>query len=63
MAPLKALFSGPKLPKPQPVARMPDAEDPKAIESRRRKQAELAQGKGRASTDLSGTYASDSLGV
>jgi hypothetical protein len=63
MGVLKSLFSGPKLPKPQPVARLPDAQDPEAIEARRRKQAEIAQGKGRASTDLSGTYASDRLGV
>jgi hypothetical protein len=62
MAPIGKLFAG-KTPKPQPVVRMPDQQDPEAIEARRRKRAELAQGEGRASTDLTGTYASDRLGV
>lgn len=62
MAPIGKLFA-PKTPTPQPTVRMPDRQDPEAIEARRRKTAELAQGKGRASTDLTGTYASDRLGV
>ena len=62
MSALKSLFGG-KTPKPQPTVRQPDEQDPAAIEARRRKQAELVSGKGRASTDLTGTYASDRLGV
>jgi hypothetical protein len=62
MAPIGKLFA-PKIPKPEPAVRMPDQQDPAAVEAKRRKRAELAQGEGRASTDLTGTYASDRLGV
>ena len=62
MGTIKSLFA-PKIPKPEPAVRMPDQQDPAAVEAKRRKQAELSQGKGRASTDLTGTYASDRLGV
>lgn len=62
MGAIKSLFA-PKTPKPQPVVRMPDQQDPAAVEAKRRKRAELVQGEGRASTDLTGTYASDRLGV
>jgi hypothetical protein len=61
MAPLGKLFGS--TPKPQPVVRMPDENDPAAIEAQRKQRADLVQGKGRASTDLTGTYASDRLGV
>lgn len=62
MAPLGKLFAG-KTPKVQPVVRQADEQDPAALEAQRKKRAELIQGKGRASTDLTGTYASDRLGV
>ena len=58
------LFGG-GAPKPQPVVRMPDRNDPKIAEERRRKMMETAQTKGRESTDLTGgggSYFNDLLG-
>ena len=60
MAGLSSLFKAPKVlppPKPEPVPRMPDLNDPEILEARRRTQRELLAGKGRASTILSGLEA------
>jgi hypothetical protein len=62
MAPIGKLFAG-KTPKTQPVVRQPDQQDPAALEAQRKKRSDLIQGQGRASTDLTGAYASDRLGV
>ena len=56
MAGIAKLFS-PKLPTPEPTARMPDERSPSVLEARRRKQSELSSAKGRQSTILSGTEA------
>ncbi len=56
MSGIKDLFL-PKLPKPEPVARMPDERSPSVLEARRKKQSELLAAKGRQSTILSGTEA------
>jgi hypothetical protein len=47
---LGALFSRPK---PQPPARMPDAEDPRVMAAERKRRNELTAGSGRVSTILS----------
>jgi hypothetical protein len=47
---LGALFSRPK---PQPPARMPDAEDPRVMAAERKRRNELSAGSGRVSTILS----------
>lgn len=60
MSGLKTLFSGPKL-TPQAVVRLPDREDPAALEAQRKKRAELSAGKGRASTNLT-DFAGNQLG-
>jgi hypothetical protein len=59
------LFKTPKMPKPEPVARMPDPQDPDVIEAGRRKRREMLAMKGRASTILTddrGDYRNDLLG-
>lgn len=43
----------PKTPKPQPVVRMPDQNDPALLEAKRQRQAQDAQRGGRDSTILS----------
>ena len=63
MSAIGKLFS-PKMPAVQPAVRMPDAQDPAALEAQRKKRADLSAGQGRASTDLTGnSYVSDKLGV
>jgi hypothetical protein len=47
------LFSGGDTPKPTPVAKMPDPEDPQVKEAARRKALAVTQRSGRASTVLS----------
>ena len=63
---MASLFKSPKLPKPQPVVRMPDMDDPRAREERERRRRELMGSQGRSSTDLSGdsgdSYINDALG-
>lgn len=54
MSGFASLFSGGKAPAPQPVVRMPDENDPAALEARKRQQRELVAGKGRDSTILTG---------
>lgn len=48
-----SLFKGPKMPKPEPVTRMPDPEDPAVLEARRRQQEDMRRRGGRESTILS----------
>jgi hypothetical protein len=63
MGAIKSLFGTPKA---APVIRMPDKEDPAAIEARKRELAKVSAGSGRASTNLTGTggsYVSDKLGL
>ena len=60
---LAASTLGPKPPKPQPVARMPDPESPEVLEARRRQIAEQRSRSGRESTILSDeTYSNSLLG-
>lgn len=57
---MTGLFGGP--PKPPPVTRMPDENDP-AVLAARRKQYEMASERaGRASTFLADAYQNDKLG-
>lgn len=63
MGAIKSLFGTPKA---APVVRMPDREDPAAIEARKREQAKAMASTGRASTNLTGaggSYVSDKLGL
>lgn len=53
MGALKNLFSGPKMPTIPAPARMPDPQDPVALEARRKQQASIANRSGRSSTVLS----------
>ena len=64
MAGIGALFSGAKS-QVAPTVRMPDQQDPAAIEAVRRKQRQTAQTTGRASTDLTGgdAYTNTVLGA
>jgi hypothetical protein len=54
MSGLGALFSGPAKPQVQPVVRMPDREDPEALQAKARQQRALTAGAGRQSTNLTG---------
>jgi hypothetical protein len=62
------LFGGPKLPKPEPVVRLPDENDPAIAEEARRKRMALQSRSGRASTVLAdggsggGSYSNTVLG-
>lgn len=49
-------------PKPEPVAPMPDDNDPAVVAARRREIEEARQRGGRASTMLSDSYSSRNLG-
>lgn len=49
---MASLFK-PKIPKPEPVSRMPDPEDPAVLAERRKKQAEMRARGGRDSTIMS----------
>lgn len=65
MSGLGALFSPPK-PQVQATVRMPDQQDPAALEAARKKRADLMAGSGRASTDLTGNggaYSNTLLGA
>ncbi len=60
-----SLFSKPDIPKPPPLpppVRMPDPQDPAALEAKRRKQQEIAMRGGRVSTMLTDTIAGGSGG-
>lgn len=62
-ASLIAAGNKPKLPKPEPVKRMPDPESPQALEARRLRLAERRDAGGRDSTILSDdTYSNNLLG-
>lgn len=50
---MAALFKGPPKPKVEPVAKMPDPEDPEVLAARRRKIEEMRQRGGRESTIMS----------
>jgi hypothetical protein len=61
MGGIAKMFS-PKLPKPEPVVRMPDPQDPAVLEAQRKKRRELLASGGRESTDLTGSYMNSTLG-
>lgn len=49
----------PKMPAPQPTARMPSPDDEQALAAKRLKQANLLSSRGRESTDLTGINGQD----
>jgi hypothetical protein len=62
MGVLSSLFSSPKPPVAAPVVRMPDQNDPAALEARKQQQRKLIQGTGRESTNLTGGFTGTRLG-
>lgn len=51
---MASLFSGPKMPTPQAVTKMPDMDDKVAQDDMRMREAKRRKEKGRASTDMAG---------